>query len=381
MSALAARCFRWPASAQSEAHRGSAPVKVRRPGAGEGERRVKAATRRSRATAVVFALAVLGACTSLHAGGDNADAGAHLYAGPIVIGVETWPGYFPLLVARDEGYFAQAGLNVTIKRYAGLGQLSRDYQAGKMQGRANLTLDAVNETLHGLDHRIVLAIDYSTGSDAIMAKKSIANGRDFRGKRVGFEPGTLEEFFLTWALNQNELDLDDVVPVHGDPEQTARQLRDGTLDVAVSHEPYLSRFVQAGEFHPVYSSADAPGLITDVLTFRTDFIRAHPETVRAFIRVYFRALDDWKRHPERTHAVVAREFGDTPEAIATQLGGVTMLDERDNRTAFTFAAGFLSLYGNMRQIGEFIQDQDQRHSRDLDTDALVDRRFVVASHE
>ena len=135
------------------------------------------------------------------------------YQGKVIIGAETWPGYLPLFVASEKGYFKEAGLDVLVKRYPGLGQLSKDYVAGQMQGRANLTLDAFNEHLQGLDHKIVLAIDYSNGSDAIVARKDIETIKDFQGKRVGYEPNTLEEFFVVWALNENELGLSDIVSV------------------------------------------------------------------------------------------------------------------------------------------------------------------------
>src|SRR3989344_3991557 len=135
----------------------------------------------------------------------------HLYQGKITIGMETWPGYLALIVARDKGYFQHAGLDVEIKRSVALGELSKDYVAGKMQGRANLILDSVNEHLSGLDHKVVLAIDYSNGSDAIMPRNDIKTVKDFQGKKVGFESNTLEEFFLAWALNENNMKMSDIV--------------------------------------------------------------------------------------------------------------------------------------------------------------------------
>lgn len=299
-----------------------------------------------------------------------------LYSGKITIGMETWPGYFPLIVARDKGYFKAAGLDVEIKRYVALGELSKDYVAGKMQGRANLTLDAIKESLEGFSHKVVLAIDYSNGSDAIVARKDIETVRDFQGKRVGYEPDTLEEFFLTWALSENDMSLSDIVPVAANPEETAKKLKEGQIDVAVSHEPFLSQFVSSGDFQPVYSSQDAPGLITDILTFRQDFIDAHPETVEAILTAYFKGLSFWKEHPAEANTITAKEFADTPEGIAVQLKGIKMLDERDNQIAFTFAAGLKSLYGNMRQIGKFVLKHQGKGKTKIDTDSLMERRFL-----
>ena len=304
-----------------------------------------------------------------------------LYTGSITIGVETWPGYIAFFIARDLGYFKDAGLDVTIKRYPGLGQLSKDYVASEMQGRANLTSDALNEKLHGLDHKIVLAIDYSSGSDAIVARKGVDSVADFEGKRVGYEPETLEEFFVSWALRENGLSLPDVIFVYGTPEETLQMLKDGKIDVAVSHEPYLSRFVGEGNFHVVVSSADYPGLITDVLTFKTDFIEAHPETVQALVGAYFKALDFWKAHPAEGVEILAREFGDSPENISAQMKGITMLDGADNKAAFTFAAGLQSLYGNMRQVGEFVRLHQNAKLESVDTDSLIDRRFIAETIE
>src|SRR3989337_2989254 len=144
------------------------------------------------------------------------------YQGKIVIGTETWPGYLPLYVARDKGYFREAGLDVEIKRYIALGELSKDYVAGKIQGRANLTLDAINESLNGLDHKVILAIDYSNGSDAIVARQGIKNIPDLKGRRVAYEVGTLEEVFVAWALGENNLSLSDIVPVPGNPEESIK---------------------------------------------------------------------------------------------------------------------------------------------------------------
>ncbi len=299
-----------------------------------------------------------------------------LYSGTITIGTETWPGYLALYVARDLGYFKDARLNVQIKRYVALGKLSEDYVAGKMQGRANLTLDMVNESLQGLNQKAVLVIDYSNGSDAIVAGPNTLALKDARGKRVAFEPNTLEEFFITWALKQVGLTLADIHVAVANPEESAQQLAAGQLDVAVSHEPFLSKILGSGQFHSLYSSADAPGLITDILTFRTDFLEAHPDTIRAIMQAYFRAIQFWKEHPEQADAILAKEFGDSAESIAAQLQGVKLLDERENHTALTFAAGVQSLYGNMRQIGEFVKEHRGRAAEECDTDRLIEPRFI-----
>ena len=174
------------------------------------------------------------------------------------------------------------------------------------------------------------------------------------------------------------MSLSDIVPVFANPEETAKKLKAGEIDIAVSHEPFLSQFISSGNFHTVYSSEHAPGLITDILTFRKDFIDAYPETVSTLLAAYFKGLAFWREHPAEANAMTAKEFSDTPEGIAAQLKGVKMLDERDNKIAFTFAAGLQSLYGNMRQIGKFIlkYQKSEESQVSLNTDDLIERKFV-----
>ena len=320
-----------------------------------------------------FLLAVLGlsAC-----GRTTSPSNESLYPATITIGYAVWPGYLGLYLARDKGYFREAGLNVELKSYMSLSELSKDYVAGKMQGRANLNLEAVNETLQGLDQKIVLAIDYSNGSDAIAARSDIQTLADVKGKRVGLDPNTLEEFFMAWALERNGLSLKDVTIVAASPEKAPELLKAGEVDVAVTYEPFLSQLLVDDHFHTIYSSSDAPGLIADLLTFRTDFIQAYPKTIEAILRAYFRGIRFWKEHPAEAYQILAKELNDTPDGTAKQLQGVRVLDENDNRTAFTFAAGLQSLYGNLRQVNRFVTEHQGGNAALPDSDQLIDRSFI-----
>ena len=78
---------------------------------------------------------------------------------------------------------------------------------------------------------------------------------------------------------------------------------------------------------------------------------------------------------------MAQELGTTAEDLSRQLKGVTILDENDNQTAFTFAAGFQSLYGNMRHIGSFIKQHRDVNGQRIDTDQLIERRFIKNINE
>ena len=303
----------------------------------------------------------------------------HLYQGKIRIAVTSWPGYLGFYIADKKGFFKDAGLNVELKYYDSLAETGRDYLAGKLEGRTSLTVEALKEAQNGFDHKIVLVVDRSSGSDGIIATSSIKKVNQFKGQKVAFEKNTLEEFFLRYALEQNNLALADITPVNLDPENSAQAFTDGMVPIAVTYEPYMSKALSQRAGIVVFSSKDTPGLITDVLTMRSDFIEKYPDSIDRLIRAYFRGIQFWKDHPREGNTVMAKISNDTAENIAKQLEGITMLGERDNQTTFTFAAGLESLYGNLRQLAELTSLSNQPSpGQFFDTDKLVEPRFIEA---
>jgi NitT/TauT family transport system substrate-binding protein len=301
-----------------------------------------------------------------------------LYSGKIKMGVGLWPGNIGFYVAQEKGFFKDLGLDVDIKVYESLAEESKDYQSGEIVGRGNLTLDAIQEAQQGIDHKVILAVDYSNGADGIVASSSIKTFKDIKGKKVALELGTLEEFFFQFALEQNGMTLADVTPVDLDPEKSVDAFVAGDVDVAVTYEPYLTNALAKGNL--IYSSKDAPGLIVDNLTFKTDFIESYPETIDLILKGYFKAMHFAEQNPDEAHEIVAKATKDTKENVADQLKKLTLLDERDNKTAFTFSAGIQSIYTNMRKSAEFVEKESDTDQK-IDTDKLVEPRFIKQLEE
>ena len=298
------------------------------------------------------------------------------YQGKITIGYTTWPGYLGLYIAKEKGYFKDAGFDVDVKGYTSLADQYADYTSGKVQGSAMLTLDVINQAYSGLDHKIVTAIDYSNGSDGIIASPNIKRVADVKGKKVAFEYGTLEEFFLRYMLDKNNLKFSDIVPINLNPEESAKAFVGGETDVAVTYEPFMSKALSQKEGKKIYSSADAPGFITDVLAFHTNFLNENRDTVEAIINAYFKAIQFWKDNPNEANIIIAKYLDTTADQVSPQVAGLIILNEKDNKTAFTFSSGLQSLYGNLRSIDEFVKAQKKDDVKKVDTDTLIEPRFI-----
>lgn len=299
------------------------------------------------------------------------------YSGKITIGYwGGWAGDLGLYLARDKGYFKETGLNVVLKKYDGGTPLLNDFVHGVLSGRADLSLDAINEAYQGLNHKVIVVIDYSNGADGIISSSSIKNFQQARGKRFAFEKGSLEEFFTLYALQQNNLSIHDIIPVDLDPEKAAEALTKGEVNVATTFEPSISQAIKQIHGNKLFTSADAPGVISDILTFRSDLINQHPEAVQAIVKAYFKGVQFWKEHPAEADILIGKEMGMSSNDAADALKGIAVLDQKDNSTAFTFAAGLQSIYGNLRQVGQFLKSQHTNSTKPIDTDSLVEPKFV-----
>jgi NitT/TauT family transport system substrate-binding protein len=81
----------------------------------------------------------------------------------------------------------------------------------------------------------------------------------------------------------------------------------------------------------LFSSADIPGRIVDVLAVRRSALVAHGDHVAMLVAAHFRALADWRREPARMAPLMAPRMGLAPEAVPAAFTGLELPDLAHNR--------------------------------------------------
>ncbi len=293
-------------------------------------------------TWVVIATFVLSAC------GTNTTSVQHP---PLKVAWVLWPSEYPLVIAQDKGFFDKHGISVELTFYDVISNELADIQAGKMDGGFNVPGDLLQMWSKSPDaFKGVLVVDSSNGADVIVATPDIQTPADLRGKRVGVLPGTFGELFVDRMLNANGLKTSDVTLVNIDPSNVPDSLT-VQIDAGHSWEPYTSKALTAGN-HIIFSSSETPGLISDVLVFKTALINERPEDIRSFIAAYYEALDFWKTNPQEAVAIIAKHTGLKPEEISTE--GIKILTLKDNETAFSQANDTTSIYFTTQLFRDFM---------------------------
>lgn len=247
---------------------------------------------------------------------------------PLRVGINIWPGYEPLYLARELGYYADTPLHLV--EYASDTQALRALRNAAIDAAA-LTLDELLQLrAEGLDLRVVAVLDFSNGADVVLARAHVRKLADMRGRRVGVENTAVGAYVLTRVLQAAGLTQTDIRVVSLELGEHEQAFKSGKVDVVVTSEPWRSRLLTQGA-HQLWDSSLIPGEIVDVLAVRRDRLKEHAETVTALLYGWFRALDYVKTQPQDAAKRMGQREGLDANQFLAALSRLQLPDLEQNR--------------------------------------------------
>jgi len=253
-------------------------------------------------------------------------AGCRADEEPLRIGSNLWPGYAPLRLAEERGYFGNTPVRHV--EFSSATEVVRAYRNGLIDVAALSADEAIIAAEGQPGHRIVLVCDLSHGADVVMARPGVDSMAALKGKRVAAETTVLGAYVLSRALELSGLKPTDVEVVPTVVPDHEAAYRSGKVDAVVTFEPHRTRLLAAGA-RVVFDSSQIPGEIADVLLTRPTLPPAHERALRVVVGGWFRALDDLRREPDATGARAAAVLGIEPRAFRESL----LLMEQPDRDA------------------------------------------------
>jgi NitT/TauT family transport system substrate-binding protein len=266
---------------------------------------------------LAFVLVGCGGGDESSEGGDTGAAagGGGGEAAPINLAFSTWNGYIGLVIGVEEGFFEQAGVKVEYTVIEDPVQRFNAFKAGRLNAIAT-TVDTFSRTYaKGIPSVQVLGLDASVGGDGIVANKDIASPAQLKGQQVAVSEGSTSQWLLAYVLDQNGLSLDDVKQTDLTSADAGAAFAAGRVPVAVTWEPWLSRAEENPDGHVLVSTEKYPDIITDQVAFSPDFVKEHPDSVRAFIKGYAMAIDFLRTNEDEALDDVTEYLGQEPDDI------------------------------------------------------------------
>lgn len=212
-------------------------------------------------------------------------------------------------VAQEKGFFAEEGLQVTIEHSAGQGEHVQLLVAGKVQVT---TMDAATILQRRADPGlpvVSIALIGQRGQQAYaaLAEREMKTPKDWEGKTVGYKGTPPPDLFALLSAAGVDAEKVTLINVGFDP----RVLTEGKVDVYPlfkSNEPYLIR--KWGYEITLWEAADY-GVPTLGLAYVSgqDFITAHPQELRRFLRAALRGIEYAAQNPDEAVQIVLKYSG------------------------------------------------------------------------
>ncbi|MCT2085160.1 ABC transporter substrate-binding protein [Microbacterium enclense] len=298
---------------------------------------------RSRIAVALSAGAVLVLALTSCAGGGTPDSSPEdEEATSFTMAISPWIGYGLWYIAEQEGYFGD--LDVELESYTDYNGELAAISSGAVDGVSF----AVNSTIQNYDAlpvTAVLMLDSSTTADAILSTSEISSVSDLAGKKIAYDYGTTSELLLSAALLNNGMTFDDIEMVVSPPEQAAGLLVAGSVDAAITYEPYISAVTGEAGIEVLHTAEDEGALISDMLYVNRDYLAANPGVIDILVEAWDKAAAFYEANPEEGQEIIADAIGADVESLRSAFAGVKFYNLQENVEIMgeTFGADTLPL--------------------------------------
>ncbi len=143
----------------------------------------------------------------------------------------------------------------------------------------------------GVDSTVLIMGDYSNGNDAILTRDDIGIS-DLSGQTIHLVELSVSHYLLARGLEKNGLQESDVRLVNtSDSDIGPMFLSDETQKVVVTWNPNIMEIELASGVTNIFSSADIPGEILDLMMVRTEVLTRNPDVGKVLTGAWYEVLE------------------------------------------------------------------------------------------
>lgn len=276
-------------------------------------------------------------------------------AEPLKISYNDWPGWVPWEIAIQKGWFEEEGVEVEFQ-WIDYVRSMESYAAGGLDGCHMTNGDALVTGATGKPAVGILVNDFSNGNDMFIAAPGIESVKDMKGKKVAVEEGFVSHLLVIQALEANGMSEGDVEIVNTPNGETPQILDSGAVDAISAWQPSSGQALKlVDRSKTIFTSADAPGIIYDMLFVDPESLETRREDWKKVVKVWYRVVDFLKDEDNLDEAIeiMAGRVSLTPDEYEPLLGGTYILSIDEALEKWTKAEGLGSIYGSSDIVNEF----------------------------
>ena len=242
------------------------------------------------------------------------------------IGWSIYAGWMPWPYAQQSGivkkWADKYGLKINFVQVNDYVESVNQYTAGKLDGVTVANMDALTiPAAGGKDTSAIIVGDYSNGNDGILLKNA-ASLADIKGRQVYLVELSVSHYLLARGLESIKMPLTAVKTVNTSDADIVGAYSAPEVTAAVAWNPQLTTMKATAGTKEVFSSADIPGEILDLMVVDTATLKANPNLGKALAGIWYETTALMQRQDaegKAARAAMAKLAGSTPEAFDGQL--------------------------------------------------------------
>lgn len=246
-----------------------------------------------------------------------------------------WPGFLPMIIAKEKGYFTEEGVDVEYTFTSSAMKMRMDFEAGYYDGAfynfsSFLVMDNIQK------QKIILSSDLVRGGAGVVARKEIKTAYDLKNKKVSTTLTSFSEFFIMSMLQKFKLAEGDIhwVPRNSEAE-AVENLRLGKVDAAFLWEPFYGQTLRNGA-NSLYSIEEVLPLLINALGVHESTYETKRKELKAFLKAWFRAVEFCQKNESEAIQIIAKELKIKPSDISFKFAHLNSAKENleilDNKT-------------------------------------------------
>lgn len=235
-------------------------------------------------------------------------------------------------VAKEEGYFEEEGLDVTLTQFSSSAELSSGLESGKLDVAFISSVATV--TFQSQGHDLTIFGGAMTNGHGYVIKPEFTDGKDnlgieiLKGRNVASVKNSVQDAELQLLLKNANIEIgegsDKVNIVYFDSQKDAyAALQNATIDAASVYSPYASLAKEQG-YNVVYYCSEEEALKNQPCCRQvasTASLNSNPNTYNAFERALIKAYKFSQENQDETIKDVKKYIDIDEEHIRTEVYG------------------------------------------------------------
>lgn len=276
-------------------------------------------------------------------------------AAPLKIAYSDWPGWIAWEIGIRKGWFQEAGVDVEFLWFDYVPSMDA-YVSGNVDAVCMTNGDALVTGATGKPSVGILINDFSNGNDMVVAAPTIRTMADLKGKKVGLEMGFVPHLLFLTGLEKAGLSEADVEIVNTPTNETPQVLASGAVSAIAAWQPNSGQALKAlNGSHPIFTSADAPGIIYDLLYVSAESLEKRRADWLKVVEVWYRIVDFIRddANLDEALAILASRVKVSPQEYEPFLKGTYILSLKEALERWKPGSGLGSVYGSTEYVDAF----------------------------